>query len=81
MQITVVGDKLSFDIQVSTPTSDLSSPKLHCNSVISTPGAKYLVVGIKNFYLNNPMSKHEYYKIALSLIPQDIINKYNLVDN
>ena len=75
------GDKLIFDILVSTPTSNLTTSKLHCNSAISTPGAKYLVVGINNFYLNNSMSKHEYYKIALSLIPQDIINKYNLVDN
>ena len=80
MQITVGGDKLTFDIPVSTPTSELTTSKQYCNSIILTPGNKYLVVNINKFYLNNPMSKYEYYKIALSLISQDIIDKYNLMD-
>ena len=80
VQITVVGDKLTFEGPVSTPTSELTASKLCWNSVISTPGVKYLVVDVKNFHLNNPMSNHEYYKIALSLIPQDVIYKYNLMD-
>ena len=81
MQLTVGGDKLTFDILVSTPTSDLTTSKQHCNSIILTPGNKYLVFNIKNFYLNNPVFNYEYYKIALSLIPQDIIDNYNLMDN
>ena len=48
--------------------------------MILTPGAKYLVVDIKNVYLNNAMTKHEYNNISLSLILQDIIDKYNLMD-
>ena len=80
MQITVGGDKLTFDIPVSTPTSELTTSKQHCNSIILTPVNKYLVFNIKNFYLNNPMFNYEYYKIALSLISQDIIDKYNLMD-
>ena len=43
--------------------------------------AKYLVVGVNNFYLNNPMPKHEYYNISFGLIPQDTIYKYDLADN
>ena len=27
------------------------------------------------------MSKHDYYKIVLSLISHDVIDKYNLMDN
>ena len=78
MQLKVGGDKLTFDRPVSTPTSELTTSKQHCNSIILTPVTKYLVVNIKNFYLNNPMSKYEYYKIALSLILQYIIDKYDL---
>ena len=74
------GDKLTFDGLVSSPTYDLTTSKLHRNSVISTTGTKYLVVDVKNFYLNNAMEKHVYYRISLSPLPQDVIDKYNLMD-
>ena len=74
-------DKIKFDGPVSTLTSDLTTYKLHWNIVILTPCAKCLVVDVKKYCLNNLMAKHEYYKIVLSLIPQDVIVKYNLVDN
>ena len=80
MELKVGIDKINFYGTVSNPTSNLTTSKLHWNIIVSTPGAKYLVVDLKNFYLNNPMSKHEYYKIAISLIHQDIIDKYNLMD-
>ena len=72
--------KITFDVPLSTPIYDLTTSKLHWNIAISNPGNKYLVVGVNNFYLSNPMSEHEYYKITLSLILQDVINKYNLMD-
>ena len=80
MRLTVGGDKVKFDGPVYTPTSDLTTSKLHWNSVISTPGAKYLVFDDNVFYLNNTMSKHEYHNISISLIPRDAIDKYNLMD-
>ena len=40
VKITVVGDKLTFDISVSTPTSEVTTSKLCWKSVILTPGAK-----------------------------------------
>ena len=60
VQLTVEGEKLTFDGPVYTPTSDLTASKLHWNSVISTPGYKYLVVDVKKIYLNKIMAKHEY---------------------
>ena len=75
MRLTVGGEKITFDGPVSTPTSDLTTSKLHWNSAVSTPGANYLMVDVKNVYLNNEMTKHEYYKISLSLTPQDFIGK------
>ena len=35
---------------------------------------------VKNFYLNKIMAKHEYYNISINLIPQEIVDKYNLMD-
>ena len=33
-----------------------------------------------NFYLNNTMKNKEYYNIAINLIPQDILEKYELAN-
>ena len=76
----VGGEKLTFYGPVYTPAYNLTTSKLHWNSMILNPGAKYLVVDAKNFYLNNTMEKHEYYKIYLRLTPQDVICEYNLMD-
>ena len=73
--------KLIFDGPVSNPISDLTTSKLRWNSVIFTPGSKYLVIDVKNFYLNNAMEKHEDYMINFSLIPKDIIDKYYPIYN
>ncbi len=54
------------------------------NSVISTPGAWFMSLDIKNFYLNMPMSRYEYIQIKIDDVPEDIIKQYNLcekVDN
>ena len=78
--LTVGGNKLSYNGPVSTPTVYLTTDKLHWNRFFSTPDGKYLIVDVKNFYLKNPMNKAEYYKIALKLIPQEIIDKYDLIN-
>ena len=72
-------NKLSYEVPLSTPTDDLVTDKLHCNSVLSKPDGKYLIVDFNNFYLNNTMNKAEYIKIALKIIPQEIIDKYDLL--
>ena len=35
---------------------------------------------VKNFYLNTPMKVFEYMYLPISIIPQEIIDKYNLRD-
>ena len=47
----------------------MTTAKLHWNRVLSTPDGKYLIVDVKNFYLNNPINKSEYIKIALKIPP------------
>ena len=74
MRLAVEGDT------VSNPTADLTTAKLHWNSIISISYGKYPVVDVKNFYLENPMKKAKYYKIVLKLIPQEIIDKCDLIN-
>jgi hypothetical protein len=37
-----------------------------------------MVLDIKNFYYGTPMARYEYMKLPIKLIPEDIINHYNL---
>ena len=61
-----------------TPTSDLLTVKLLLNSVISTPGAKFMTLDIKDFYLNTPMENPEFLRMKLDQFPQDVIDHYQL---
>ena len=38
------------------------------------------MVEVKRFFLGNTMEKYEYYKISISLIPQEVIDENNLMD-
>ena len=77
-RLTVGGDKVHYPGDVGTPTADLILVKVHVNSVISTPGAQYMTLDVKNFYLNTPMLRFEYVKIKIDDIPDKIIAEYNL---
>jgi hypothetical protein len=43
------GDRIKYNGSVSTPTANLITVKLLLNSVISTPGAQYMTLDIKDF--------------------------------
>ena len=76
--MTVGGDKVHYPGDVGMPTADLTLVKMHVNSVISTRGARYMTLDVKNFYLNTPMNRYEYVKIKSDDIPEEIIVEYNL---
>ena len=76
------GNKVVTEGDLSTPTADLSTAKLHVNSTISTEGARYGCFDISNFYLETPMTKDQfaYAKEHIDNIPNDIVERYNLCD-
>jgi hypothetical protein len=78
-RLTVGGDRIDYPGDVSTETADITTAKLLCNSVVSTPKAKFMVADIHNFYLNTPMPHYEYMRLHISLIPEEIIQQYNLL--
>jgi len=79
-RLTVGGDRINYPGDCGTPTVDLLTVKLLLNSVISTAGAKFMTIDIKDFYLNTPMSRYEYMRLKLSDLPDDIVQHYNLAD-
>ena len=50
------------------------------NSNLSTRAARCLIADIKYFYLNTVMERYEYMRIHISIIPQEIVDRYNLLD-
>jgi hypothetical protein len=47
IQITAWGDLITYKSSTSVCTADLDTSKLHWNSIISIPGAKYICLDIK----------------------------------
>jgi hypothetical protein len=72
------GDRINYPEDVGTPTADMTLIKMMLNSVISTRGAKFVMVDIKEFYLNTPMKRYEYMHIKITDIPLEIIEEYKM---
>jgi hypothetical protein len=79
-RLTVGGDQILYPGDKSTRTAGLTTAKNLINRVISTLGAKFLVIGVKNFYLNTPLGRFKYMVINLSSLPQENIDKYNFIE-
>jgi len=77
-RLTVGGDRVNYPFETSTPTADLPTIKMLWNSVLSTPNAKFLTMDVANFYLGTPMARPEFMRLPINLIPQEIIDKYDL---
>ena len=59
-------------------TADMMLFKILLNSVVSTPGSKFITMDISNFYLNTPRTCYEYVKVRLSDIPDKVVQDYKL---
>ena len=74
------GNKINYPGDCGTPTADLLTVKLLLNSVISTPGAKFMTMDIANFYLMTSLKRKEYLRMKMSDIPDAIIQQYKLTE-
>ena len=73
IRFVVGGNRIKYPGEVATPTADMLAAKLLFNSVISTRGAKLMVMDIFNFYLMTPLKRPEYIRISIKDIPEEII--------
>ena len=75
------GNLVKYPGDVSTKTTHITTTvKILLNSVLSTPDAHFMMINLKDFYLNTPMDCYEHVCIPLTLIPKTIIKLYNLTD-
>jgi hypothetical protein len=79
-RITLGGNLVNYPGNVGTRTADMLTVKLLFNSVISTPGAKFMSLDISNFYLMTPLDRYEYVRMNLSDFPDEVIDQYKLRD-
>ncbi len=80
MRLTVGGNRVNFPGDCSTPTVHMVMVKLHLNSVISTKGAHYCTIDLKDFYLMTPMTRPEYMRMKIKDLLKKIVTIYNLAD-
>ena len=72
------GNLLDFTGNISAPTVSFNTAKCVFNIVVSTPGDRCLLADIKNFNLNIILPDPEFMRIPLKIIPQEIIDTYDL---
>ena len=72
-RLTFGGGNLQIDIDCGTSKASLLTIKILLNSIISTPGANFLGLDLKDFYLNTTMDQPEFFRIKLSNLPEYII--------
>ncbi len=72
------GNLINYPLDVTTRTTYLTTSKIMWNSVVSTPGAKYLCADMKNLYFCTPLDRYEYMRMPIALIPDEFIKLNNL---
>ena len=80
VRITVGGGKLDFCGDASSVAASLATVKLLLNSVVSTKDGKFTTADINDFFHASFVPDPEYMKMKLKIIPQEIINQYQLQD-
>ena len=78
VRITVGGNLINYPGELTTRTADLVTSKILWNSVISTPNARFITADLKLFYLTAPLDRYEYMRIPLRIIPEHLIQQYDL---
>ena len=58
VRLTEGGKLITYPGKLTTRTAYLTSSKLLWNSLLSTYGAEYMCVDIKNFYLCTPLDRY-----------------------
>jgi hypothetical protein len=80
VRYTVDADKIEYAGDCSTKTADLTTEICVFNSILFTPGAKFMTMDIKDLYLNTPMAEYEYMRTPVQYIPTPIMQQYQLED-
>ena len=69
-RITVGGNNVKCNGDVSTPTAHLKTAKSLFNNALSRPGEKFMTLDLANFYLMSLMKDYEHLRAKLKHMPQ-----------
>jgi hypothetical protein len=72
-RLAVGGDQIGYTGGKSSLTAGLTTAKMLFNSTISTTGAKFLAIDIKNLYLSTPLGQYEYMAVLMASLPQAVV--------
>jgi hypothetical protein len=83
-RLTVGGGNLITNYHGYVSTNDMAGlelTKMHWLSVLSTKNAKCMTMDFGNFDFNTPLDRHEYMRIHINNIPQEVIeDEYKLYE-
>ena len=72
-ELNIGRDRVNYPGDCRTSAVDLLTAKLLLNSIFSTPGAKFMTIDKRKFYLNTPMECREYIRVKLSYLSEDLV--------
>jgi hypothetical protein len=78
VRLTVGGNRLDYNGETATSTADITTFKILINSTFSTKDAKIMMMDINNYYLGTHLPTFEYMRLPISILPLDLIEKYQL---
>ncbi len=79
-RITIGSNCITYPGDCGTPTVDMVTVKIHLNSIISTKGARYCTIDLKDFYLNILMACPEFMRMKIAELPKEFAQIYKLND-
>jgi hypothetical protein len=80
IRITAGGNLMNYPGELTTCTANMTTAKLHWNSILNTPKARYMCLNIGNFYLTAMLDCYKYMKMPLRFSPPWIITQYDLLN-
>jgi hypothetical protein len=78
VRLMVGGDRLDYSVAIVTSTADITTFKILISSTLSTKDDSMVMMEIKNYYLGTPLPPYEYMRMLLSILPEEIVDKYNI---
>ena len=78
VRVTIGGDRLEHEGNMSTIPTTLIIAKIHLNSTMFTKESRHTTQDIKDCYYGMPTQKCEFGRLTVKLIPQEIMEHYNL---
>jgi hypothetical protein len=78
IRITAGGNLINYHGKLTTRTADITAAKLHWNSMLTTPNAKFICLDIKIIYPCAPLDRYKYMQITFAPFPPWIVKQYDL---